>query len=130
MLGGVVSEIWEILFKGGAKERLSVLADIFTIVGVSAASVIGGILAFLHKHNYVSVTAVAGMTLLTIVCVGVFALGLAVIIYLFSELQDALTTTVPWVRPLVLIGAWSFGLVLVILAIVFYYTVITSINFT
>lgn len=121
--------IIEALKNGDAKERLAVIADIASLVGLSVASVAGGVLAFAANNNRLNVENVLGISILTLAGLA----GLCCIVMLFIWLLSAFSkpwSTPPGIKPLVKCVVWIGFIIAMLWSIGFMYALLSSIRFS
>ena len=117
--------IIDTLKNGTGKERLSVVSDIVTILGVSMATILGGAFALNEK---IDVENVLGFVIL-----GLLSLAGALVVVAFflggaSWLQARLPVN-SLIRNLLLSALWLVFFTLCIYAAYFAYAVLTSVQF-
>ena len=117
--------IFDTLKAGTGKEKLAVVADIVSILGVSLATALGGAFALNAKLDVENITGVLIGGLLSLA-------GTSVVVALFLAASSWLGLHLPansTVRRLMLIALWLVFAALFLLAVFLAYTILTSVRF-
>lgn len=122
-----MKSILEALRTGSSTERLAIVADITSIVGVSLASVIGGLFAVSSKTGAVNIEHLMFSVLATLATLAVAFAVVAGFILFLSKLS------VPWgtpkgVQSLIVGAAWLIFLCVFLFASYAYFLFISAIK--
>lgn len=123
--------IVQALKEGTAKERLAIIADLTSIIGVSVASIVGGAVALtgtasLINIRFSEVIAAIIYSLLCLACAVIVLAGFLSMLSFVSRLQFKHVL----VRPLIYVAAWSLLVAATLFASFFYVAVLRSFAFT
>lgn len=121
--------IIDVLREGNAKDRLAIIADITSIIGVSVASVVGGLLAITARFTNLNSEAIIGTTIFTLIAMIILIVLIIGFIYMNTYLSRPWERAPFGVRPLAKVGAWLLFAVVMIGSVAFFYTIITTIQF-
>jgi hypothetical protein len=113
--------ILQALRSGNAKERLAVIADLTSIVGVSVASIVGGFFALAGTTNLSS--EISQAIVFSLFCLAIAVLVLAVFLTFLTYLSGIQFKT-PLVRPLLYISSWLLMIALTLIASLYYSSMI------
>ena len=113
------------LAKGNAKDRLAVIADIATLAGVSVATVTAGVLTLVAGTGKLNVENFFGATILSLTGLAVGCCLVAGFIWVIVQLSK------PWgaprgVQSLVMCAVWLMFIIIVLFAVKFFYSLISS----
>ena len=120
-----MQSVLDTLKTGTGKERLAVVADIVSILGISFATVLGGVFAFNAKLDVENIVGVLIGGLLSLA-------GAFVVVALFLGASSWLALHMPatsLIRRLTLIALWLVFSALFFYAAFFVYAVLTSVRF-
>jgi hypothetical protein len=117
--------IFQTLRSGNSRDRLAVIADITTIVGVSVASIVGGLLALAGTTSLASYEIYA---VVTAIIFSLFCLAIAVIVWagflILLAYLSGLQFKTPHVRSLLYFSLWLVISALTLIASVYYLSMI------
>ncbi|MEQ9886461.1 hypothetical protein [Pectobacterium zantedeschiae] len=119
--------ILETLTKGNAKEKLSVIADLTTIAGISIATVTAGLLALVARTDKIDVGNLLGVVIISLLALAGVCCFIAVFIWVVTKISK------PWGAPrgvqfLVTCAIWIFFICMFLLSISIFYDFISSIR--
>jgi hypothetical protein len=119
--------IFQTLRSGNARDRLAVIADITTIVGVSVASIVGGLLALAGTTSLASYEIYA---VVTAIIFSLFCLAIAVIVWagflILLAYLSGLQFKTPHVRSLLYFSLWLVISALTLIASLYYLSMISQ----
>jgi hypothetical protein len=119
--------IFQTLRSGNARDRLAVIADITTSVGVSVASIVGGLLALTGTTSLASYEIYA---VVTAIIFSLFCLAIAVIIWagflILLAYISGLQFKTPHVRSLLYFSLWLVISALTLIASLYYLSMISQ----
>jgi len=110
------------LKSGNAKDRLSIIADLTSIAGVSLAAILGGLLSL---GNDIDVASLVAVIFVSLICLSGLLIALAISITASSFLWRILSSN-PVTRFLLIFALWSSLLALFLLAAFYYQGLISS----
>lgn len=117
--------IWEVIRDGNAKERLAVIADLVTIVGISLASIVAAIFTF---DGRLDIETVFGMSIIGLLSLAGYSIVLAVFLvisfYLSGFFEEFKTF-----RSLLLFALWTLFVALTLWVGYFAYSVLVHTTF-
>lgn len=117
--------ILSVLAKGDAKDRLAVIADIATLAGVSVATVTAGVLTLAAGAGKLDVGNLFGVIILSLFGLAVGCCLIAGFIWFIVQLSK------PWGAPpgiqgLLRCAAWLIFIIVILYAVFFFYSLISS----
>ena len=120
--------IFEALRNGDAKERLAIIADITSLVGVSVASVAGGLLAIGTQNSNLNVIDIFGVTISSLIGLVFLCLLLMSFIWMLSKLSEPWDTP-PGIQFLAKCILWIFFILVILVSVAFFYSFVTHVQF-
>ncbi|WP_313680839.1 hypothetical protein [Pseudescherichia sp.] len=119
--------ILAVLAKGDAKDRLAVIADIATLAGVSVATVTAGVLTLVAGAGKVDVENLLGAIIFSLFGLAIGCCIVAAFIWVVVQLSK------PWKAPrgvqsLLICAAWLIFFIIVLYAVSFFYSLISSLR--
>jgi len=120
--------IFEALKNGDGKERLAIIADITSLVGVSVASVAGGLLAIGTQTTNLNVIDIFGVTISSLIGLVFLCLFLMTFIWILSKLSGPWSTP-PGVKFLAKCVIWILFILTILFGVAFFYSFVTTVRF-
>jgi hypothetical protein len=124
------NSILDTLRSGTPRERLATASDIASLVGVSVASIAGGLVALTGSFNnsYNDVVSVLFAAVFALVTMGAFALAIAwgLALHTLTRSSEAIASQARLVHPLALTTVWAFLLAIVIVAAVYWHALLIA----
>ncbi|MDT7309074.1 hypothetical protein [Citrobacter freundii] len=120
-----MTTILKTLRYGPNKERLAVIADLMSVIGVSGTTVIGGGLAFYATNQKINVNNLVGVAIFSLIGLAVLCCLIAGFI-LVVALMSKPWKTPPFFKLLIKSAICIVYLCLVLLAVIFFYEFISG----
>jgi hypothetical protein len=116
---------------GTAKEKLAVISDLVSILGVSLASIFGGLFAIgaTSQGSNLRYSEIFFAVIASLISLAGFLLSIAFFILLLLKISK-LESPSPIFKKLVIVAIWLVFISLFMIAMTYYYLMITSVVYT